>query len=290
MGLAVVGAQVLFRFAYYDGEWLPNTFYAKTSGYGDRAAYVMGGLAPLLGIWGLAVAVVGWFIEPRSARACLVAGGVGLAGSLLPLIMGADWMMGYRYIVPYLPVLAAVVCVGWSRLGMRAFRALPVLAVITLLATVPASYLLQRHARESLLQLASLRSAGTLSGHAALAEWLRKDARPGDSVVLMDIGLVGYRCIEQTVIDLTGLTDRYIAKSPGTFLAKQFDPAYIFDQRPRYIVFAFRAPGDPYAPLAEDASLIPFSEMEARLLAHPDFRRFYVDSTRSPGQEQGTFG
>lgn len=289
IGLAVVGAQVLFRFTYYDGEWLPNTYYAKTSGYGDRATYVMSGFTPFLGIGGLAVAVVGWFIEPRSARACLVAGGIGLVGSLLPLIMGADWMLGYRYIVPYLPVLAAAVCVGWLRFAMRALRAPPVLAAIALLATVPASYFLQLHSRESLLQLTTLRATGTLTGHAALAAWLQRDARQGDSVVLMDIGLIGYRCIEQTVIDLTGLTDRYIAKSPGAFLAKRFDAAYIFDRRPRYIVFAFRAPGDPYAPIPEDAKLSPFSEMEARLVAHPDFRRYYVDSTRTPGQEQGGF-
>lgn len=283
IGLAVVGAHLIFRRVHYDGEWLPNTYYAKTSGWGDRNAYVVEGLgSPFLGMVGLLVALVGWLIEPRSARSCVVVGGAALFGSLLPLVVGADWMIGYRLIVPYVPALAAAVSVGWLRLAMRLVGPRPALGGILLWATIPASLLLQWPARESFVQYAALATRGTRTGHAALAEWLQEDAREGDSIALMDIGLIGYRCIHQTVLDLTGLTDRRIAKSPGAFLAKEFDPAYVLDKRPRYIVLAFVAPGDPYAPLAPGAALSHFSPMEARIAAHPDFRRFYVDTLRVP--------
>ncbi len=36
----------------------------------------------------------------------------------------------------------------------------------------------------------------------------------------MDIGIIGYECIDQRILDITGLTDRYIAQSPGEFLDK----------------------------------------------------------------------
>lgn len=290
IGITIIGAHVIFRHLSYDGEWLPNTYYAKTSGWGDSAVYVREALtASLLGVVGLAAAVVGWLIERRSAGVCLVAAGVGLSGSLLPLFMGADWMIGYRLVVPYLPLLAAAVSVGWLRFAMRALRARPALGAILLLAMVPSSYFWQLRLRDSYVHIAALTAKGALTGHTALAEWLRKDARAGDSVVLMDIGLIGFRCIEQTVIDLTGLTDRYIAKSPGAFLRKQYNPEYIFAKRPRYIVLVFTAPGDPYAPLPPGASLDYASEMEGRLAAHPDFRRYYVDSLRSPEPTQNGF-
>jgi hypothetical protein len=93
----------------------------------------------------------------------------------------------------------------------------------------------------------------------------------------MDIGQIGYECIEQRVIDVTGLTDRFIAKSPGPFMDKRFDPAYVFNRRPRYVVLVLTAPGGPYDPLPAGARLEHFSSIETRLAASPDFQRHYLD-------------
>jgi hypothetical protein len=81
---------------------------------------------------------------------------------------------------------------------------------------------------------------------------------------------VGYRCIEQRIVDVTGLTDRQIAKSPGTFMDKRFDLAYVWAQRPAAIVLTLFGRDAPGAPLH------PFSPMEQRLALDPEFQREFI--------------
>ena len=83
----------------------------------------------------------------------------------------------------------------------------------------------------------------------------------GDTVALMDIGIVGYLADGLRILDITGLTDRHIAKSPGAFLLKQYDPAYLFGKRPEIVVLTFAANGDPDRP-PEGLSLLPWSPEE----------------------------
>jgi hypothetical protein len=283
-GLVIIGAHVLFRRVTYDGAWLPNTFHAKLGGSGDRIAYVLGGASsPFLGVWGLLLALAGWASEPRSARAGAVVGGAALLGCALPLYTGGDWMLGHRLLVPYLPLLAAVVAVGWYRLAARALRTRPAWASALLLATLPAAAWSERAERRELVASAAVVARGSQSGHAALAEWLRADARPGDVVALMDIGRIAFRLPDQRILDVTGLTDRHIAESPGAFMAKRFDPAYIFDQRPRYVVLSFLASGEAYAPLRPEQPIYPFSDMEDRLAGDPEFARHYLEEPTPAG-------
>jgi hypothetical protein len=213
----------------------------------------------------------------------VVVGGVALIGCALPFLTGGDWMLGHRLLVPYLPLLASVVAVGWLRLALRALRMRPGAAATLLLAMLPVSGWSQRAERRELLDSAGVVARGSQTG---LAEWLHGDARAGDAVVLMDIGRIAYRLREQRIIDVTGLTDRHIATSPGTFMAKRFDLGYIFAQRPRYVVLSFLASGEPFAPLRPEQPLYPFSEMETRLAEHPEFARHYLEST-APGGRTG---
>ena len=277
-------AQLVFRHWAYDGEWLPNTFYAKTGGSGDRVAYVHGALrAPFLGDLGLLLALAGWAFGGAPASAALVPAIVGIVGASLPLAVGADWMPAARLVVPYLPLLAVTVAIGWARLLVRARRGGTGLLSALLLLSAPLALAFQWNERTALAEGAAIETAGAKSGHGALAAWLRGHAKPDDAIVLMDIGEVGYRCIEQRVVDVTGLTDRHIGKSPGTFMAKRFDIDYIWAKRPEFIVLTFLGRNAPEAPLH------PFSSMEERLGADSTFQREYLrakdpsDSTRLAG-------
>lgn len=148
---------------------------------------------------------------------------------------GPDWMVGYRPLVPYAPIWAALsVCGIAAAAGRLGWRVLPltVVACGLMLGLVSRQGEIRRRYHEHCQ--AAVR--GYSEGHTALGRWLSETAEPGDTVALMDIGIVGYLCPQQRMLDITGLTNRHIGKSPGEFLQKEYDPAYVLDQRPEYIV------------------------------------------------------
>jgi hypothetical protein len=164
---------------------------------------------------------------------------------------------------------------GWivalSRLPVRGW----VLPLLIAAIVMPVAWLLQDAQRHDLRTRTLARSNGYKTGHIPLAEWIAGKAEPGDWVALMDIGIVGYVCQEQRILDLTGLTDRYIAQSPGSFLSKTYDPAYVFDREPEFIVLALYCPGKSYTPPPPGVRFRNWTPMEAALARHPDFRRWY---------------
>lgn len=276
---AVVGGQLAFRFLAYDGEWLPNTYWAKAGGFwgvGPWGYVRIGAGAPLLGVVPAVLGFAGFLLDGDARRWGLPLGAVALAGALSPLATGTDWMPGFRLVAPYLPLLAAVVAIGWYRVARLVLRRPVWIGPALLLALVPLAWFSQGPARAGLRRTLDVRASGYDHGHRALAEWLRSGAaRPGDTVALMDIGIVGFFCHDQRILDITGLTDRTIAKSPGTFLDKRFDPRYVLDRKPEFVVLVLgsRAPPDAAPPLS---SLRPWTPIEGAILAQSEFRRDYV--------------
>ena len=112
----VVGSHFALRYLLYEGELLPNTYYAKAGGLLGLTpwGYIRGGaLAPFFGAVGVGLGVAGWWrLRPLLPLAApLLALAVGGAG--LPWVVGPDWMLGWRFAVPFLPALAIVVVFGW---------------------------------------------------------------------------------------------------------------------------------------------------------------------------------
>ena len=280
-GLTVVVVFVLhllLRFGLYDGEWLPNTYYAKAGGFWGTGAwqYVRAGaMVPLLGLGGVALGLLGWVVPGRSRRAAVPLAVTAVAGVALPFAVGTDWMIGWRFSAPFLPLFALAVVFGWLRLTGLGGRRREAVA-LSLVIALPAAWLMQSTARRQLETEVTIRSEGYRNGHTALADWLCDErAAPGDGIALMDIGIVSYRCFEQRVLDITGLTDRFIARSPGGFLKKRYDPAYILDQEPEFVVLAYVVGGDPRQPPPLDAAIRPWSPLEVRLSEQPAFERLY---------------
>jgi hypothetical protein len=273
----VFGAQLVFRHMAYDGEWLPNTYFAKSGGFWAFAAwdYVRDGIvSPLGGVIAVAIGLVGCFLGGPSRRWIAPAAAVTLTGALLPFITGTDWMPGQRLLMPYLPLAAALIAIGWSRVAVALVARPAWLAPSAAFLLVPWLWVSQTPSRTELFDESSMRARGYQAGHAALAEWFRSVARPGDTIALMDTGIIGYRCIDQQILDITGLTNRFIARSPGAFLDKQYDPAYVFDQKPRFIVLVIKQAGNPDEP-PTGAGFSTWTNIERDLLHHPDFNRWY---------------
>ena len=280
--LTVFAALTGFRFFYYDGEFVPNTYFAKQEGIANTTAgaYLSDFLTAHLGppTWvALAVLILlvvrRRFVQTEWSRLSLVM--LMTAWSVLAVLMtGADWMPGFRLLAPYVPIhvilLAGVLATVFHA---RHFM----LGMVLLCAW---SVIWQTPYRSGLRERLMIRAIGYEEGHYELARWLSAHGEPDDCVALMDIGIIGYVCDDMRVLDITGLTDRTIAKSPGRFLAKQFDPAYVFDQAPRFLVITLFASQAIERP-ADFEQLKPFTLIEDQLVQHPAFVSMYVRPSES---------
>jgi hypothetical protein len=276
---AAFAAQLLFRWIAYDGEWLPNTYYAKAGGFWkvDAWRYVRDGIVtPFFGPFGVLLAVPGAVIAVRRKRSSLALFAAAGAGASLPFITGSDWMLGWRLLAPYLPVAACAVAVGWAT-GLAQLPRVRRLAPVAVLAGALFQGWLQLPLEAKLRENVSLRARGYETGHRALAEWLCDDlARPGDRIALMDIGIIGYYCIDQPILDVSGLTDRTIAKAEGAFLRKQYHPDYVLSKRPRFVVLTLTADGFYYQPPPRGTKFEFWTRVERRLYANEAFRARYT--------------
>jgi arabinofuranosyltransferase len=278
--LAAVVGQLIFRVMAYDGQWLPNTYFAKAGGFWGVGGwdYIWKGMSgPFLGWVGIALGLLGWLLATDMRPRSLPAAVTGIAGTLLPVVTGTDWMIGFRMLMPYVPLVAVVVAIGWGRLADRAAGRVTRYGAALALLALPLVGLLSSDMRRGFHDYTLVLARGYADGHRALAEWLRHEAaKPGDTIALMDIGIVGYLCSEQNIVDVTGLTDRYIASSRGTFLDKRYDPAYVLNKQPAFIVLAFWAAGNPDVPLPRNVTLSTWTDIEADIRAQPQFTAHYV--------------
>jgi hypothetical protein len=277
--VAAFAAQLLFRWIAYDGEWLPNTYYAKAGGFWkvDAWRYVRDGIVtPFFGPLGVLLAVPGVAIAVRRMRSSLALIATAVGGASVPFITGTDWMLGWRLLMPYFPVAACAVAVGWAG-GLALLPRARWLAPATVLAAGLFQGWLQLPLEARLRENVSLRAGGYETGHRALAEWLCDEmAGPGDRIALMDIGIIGYHCIDQPILDVSGLTDRTIAKAKGVFLRKQYDPQYVLSKRPRFIVLTLMADGFYYQPPPRGTKFEFWTRVERRLYADEAFRSRYT--------------
>ncbi len=282
---STVAALLTARAVFYDGELLPNTYYAKTGGMGLQtppSRYLAEFARRHLAYMGWVLSLLPLLSKRREIRRAAAPATAVLGFAVLAIFAaGPDWMPGYRLLAPYVPVWAAlsvlgVFVVALERLGVRR-RMVPAGACVLVLVAL---FLAQTPVREKYRHDLLIRARGYENGHEALAGWLQERSAPGDTIALMDIGIVGFRRVDRKILDITGLTDRTIAKSPGGFLDKRFDPRYVFDHPPRYLVIAWAGPEVLDAVSAD--RLVPWSPVERRLVVAPEFQRIYVRPRPAP--------
>ncbi|MFQ5590483.1 MAG: hypothetical protein ACE5HE_04890 [Phycisphaerae bacterium] len=282
----VMVAHTVFRLIAYDGDLLPNTYYAKKGGFWevDAFQYVNDGiLMPCLGVVGATLGALGWVAARAQRRPAVPVAVVAGAGALLPFVTGTDWMPGWRMVMPYLPAAAGLTAVGWCRIAGLLLERRRWAAQVLVLCTLPLLWFVQAKPRANFHGYTMLRARGYARGHMALGDWLANEAaEQGDTVALMDIGIIGYRCTNLRVLDISGLTDRLIARSQGTFLDKEFDVDYVMFQYPEFIILVMA--GEPNGDKSPDAelSLTPWTRVERSIWEHPEFQRHYVKRQRLP--------
>jgi arabinofuranosyltransferase len=219
--LATTLAYVLWRHSYF-GEWGPNT--ARVKVHVDAQALERGlkYIASLgLAVLSLPLALAGAVFVARRDRTHLAAPAlvfVGLASSYVALV-GGDWMMMHRMLVPALPFAALAFTALLAAISSKALRA--ALGAGALALSVLPSFDVHLAPR-ALRELTHFRWGQEYrteydvwrKGVVDIENWilvgraLALHTRPGESIVLGNIGAFGYFAENLVVYDTHGLTNK----------------------------------------------------------------------------------
>ena len=196
-------APVLVLKRLYHGDWLPNTYYAKSHAglanavFGLRYVLHHGGRYAPLALVAIALALRGR--EMRRAGPLLVFAG----GWVLYVIgQGGDNMVGARVLVPALAPLAVALSIGVSRLDPRMAVAAAVLIAVGQVASFAADASVRTQLGLWRQHFETRRAAGL---------HIRDRFVPDASVALNPAGVIPYFA-ERTAIDMLGLNDAHIAR------------------------------------------------------------------------------
>ena len=291
LGVLVVGLVVFnaWRYGYY-GHPFPNTFYAKQSTF--RAEFE-GGTRYVMdffrtgGPYGLLTLGVPFAAEAVTRRGLLlVQGALLLVLFCVPLLaavprfgarierrvgiaawttaghlgyvtlIGGDWMVDYRFILPVLPLLAFLLqqglwlVLGWAMPSSRTRRAVAWAAVFSLLLwNVQPLY-------------RSNWTNGVYHTKRPAAYWNAAEAReigrhldqalPPDALIAVEwAGIIPYY-VRQPVFDIFGLNDADIMLQdfPGSRMGRAITPEYLVERNPQVVIVVAVLFDTPEAALA----------------------------------------
>ncbi|HEY6881899.1 MAG TPA: hypothetical protein VI299_27915 [Polyangiales bacterium] len=257
---AVLLAPYLAFKAWYFGGLVPNTLRAKTPEPLLAVRYTAEGVWPVAAIVAFCAVPRVWATLARPQRELLA---MWLLYVAAVLMIGPDWMPAYRYLLPATPLLAIASAEPLSRAlcerGSRAWLAGGALA-LALVANV---------ARTA--QLAE--STRTWQQRDELSRRLARDLVAGGarSIATINIGLLGWGAPSLRLLDLAGLVDTTIGKSPGGHLSKRPPDAYLLERAPDVYVLTSSQPA-----LSEGrGSYVPDTRVERYIFERPWFGQCY---------------
>lgn len=250
LGLAVGGLSLMFLRWMVFREALPNTYYAKMPSMTEGIIYLRDFVFSWAGGLLLILALVGGLWGNLKHRGFLVAGLTWLAA---PVLAGGDWMPHYRFFLP--AVLLLILSAGGAASMRRFFVRLSVYGLgVVLLCLVFLQNVNMIHQARISYDALSVRER-------TVAEWVSEQRIA--TIASVDIGMLGFYS-SAYIVDVVGLTDPVVARSPGGHLNKQFNLDYLFDKhRPDVIILRSTIP-----PVIENKQLKrcrPGSVIEARI-------------------------
>jgi arabinofuranosyltransferase len=284
--LLVGGAYFFWRWHYF-GALLPNTYSAKSPFSLDQlpigAAYVGGFVKNPFVVLSIPFAWLGVHAVWRRSPAVVV-----LLGVLLLMVIGegGDGLPMYRFLVPAVPLLAALIAVGIAMFCDSRDFSMYVPTIVTASLVVLSLFPLHDEQYQIYLYQRDLEIPRWSAAGAALARTLPRDA----VVAAVPVGALGWYS-DLRVLDMLGLTDPVIARSP-------VDPAvnwaghqkhngkYVVARRPAAIllgnILVTDSPDPPHEALARITPA--FFAREGDVLDQPEFGANYRLATLPVGQ------
>jgi len=281
----IAGAHLLWRHATY-GDWVPNTFHAKVTPGAD--AWSEGGLylargalyiSPILFLAPYALAL----LRQRPPREAAPEGFLGLLGvstlyALYVVSVGGDYMPGFRFLLPLMPLWYALAAASLGSLARRR-RATPSWVPVSLFLALGAA----STAHEVLL---APRWEGMDIRHHRLVAAGRELDRilPRDALLAVTAaGRIPYFA-DRPSIDMLGLSDAHIASLPPRARRAELtghvkgDGDYVLGREPDAIVFLRLTVTDH--PLATNPNWL-------RVARRTAFGPSEEDITRNPRFQEG---
>lgn len=261
---------LIFRITYY-GYLFPNTFYAKTGFTGEYLSrgvdYVVSGIGNnfFYGIL-LILPALNFLKQNLSSVTKFYLYFIFMHFVFIALI-GGDVLPVDRFILPVIPVVFIFATITLYRIGgtiRNGFlkNTLMILFIMFLLLTGILNF------KRNKTEMETKRSyeVGLVRKMSVYAEWLKKveyerGTKPGGiAVALSTIGALSFYS-GATIIDIVGLTDRYIAHNPlevkgiddelpVLWKERRYNAEYVLKRKPDYIIFPAGAKPTAFAECA----------------------------------------
>ena len=289
-----------WRYVYF-GELLPNTFHAKVGG--DLLSRMIEGkkyIRQFMKTFGLHILILVPLVEffrkklTRSGKVLLV---LILTYFLYIGYTGKDWIPQFRFLAPLIPLIFILVHnstyslfkvlnpnITWkTKIILKIILLIPLTIFISNTISLKNTSNIYRHTM--------MRAAGYENAHKKLALWFKENSPEDAAIALMDVGIVKFFS-DRYVIDITGLTDKFISRSKGGLLDKAYDLSYLFQKNPDYIVLV----------TLKNLDIHPFESLrriDTRIYNHPrfkenyqylfNFNHFYKSKNKDKGYYLNTF-
>lgn len=238
----IVITHFIWRMIYY-GQLLPNTFYAKVTFAApqfQRGLMYFTSWAMETGFLFAGIAVAA-SIRFRTNPVVRIVSITALAGMLIVILEGGDWMRSHRFIAPLIPLLAVNFGALWSDVfrwsaGHR-WRFGGVVLVMMGLLSVHASGLLESLNKFQPFSLSKEMQKTSIKA----GVWMKHNAPRGAVLATGVLGRFTYFS-ELRVLDTLGLIDPFIARSVHAGSGQDAsghekrDAGYILSKNPDFIV------------------------------------------------------
>ncbi|HOI29853.1 MAG TPA: hypothetical protein PLZ15_08860 [Melioribacteraceae bacterium] len=261
---------LIFRITYY-GYLFPNTFYAKTGFTGEYLSrgvdYVVSGIGNTFFYGILLILPALNFLKQNLSSVTKFYLYFIFMHFVFIALIGGDVLPVDRFILPVIPVVFIFATITLYRIGgtiRNGFlkNTLMILFIMFLLLTGILNF------KRNKTEMETKRSyeVGLVRKMSVYAEWLKKveyerGTKPGGiAVALSTIGALSFYS-GATIIDIVGLTDRYIAHNPlevkgiddelpVLWKERRYNAEYVLKRKPDYIIFPAGAKPTAFAECA----------------------------------------